>query len=42
MPGSNLRPDETRPALGRADLFRNAAATEAGQFRVPPVLDTND
>jgi len=36
---SVLRPDEPRPGLDLADLMRNAPDTEAGQFRVPPVLE---
>ena len=38
-PRSVLRPDEARPGLEREVLLRNAAETEAGQFRVPPVLE---
>jgi aspartyl-tRNA(Asn)/glutamyl-tRNA(Gln) amidotransferase subunit C len=36
---SVLRPDEPRPGLSLQDLLRNAPQVEAGQFRVPPVLD---
>ena len=38
-PRSVLRPDEARPGLEREALLRNATETEAGQFRVPPVLE---
>jgi len=38
-PRSVLRPDEPRPGLPINDVLRNAAQTEAGQFRVPPVLE---
>jgi aspartyl-tRNA(Asn)/glutamyl-tRNA(Gln) amidotransferase subunit C len=38
-PRSVLRPDEPRPGLSRADLLANAPLVEAGQFRVPPILD---
>ncbi len=34
-----LRPDEPRPCPPREKLLANAAAAEAGMFRVPPVLD---
>ena len=34
-----FRPDEVMPSLSRDELFRNAPDTEAGSFRVPPVLD---
>jgi len=34
-----LRDDETRPGLGLHELLRNAPQAEAGQFRVPPVLE---
>ncbi len=33
-----LRPDEPRPGLGRDRVLANAAATEEGMFRVPPVF----
>lgn len=36
---SNLRMDEPRPSLKIKELLDNAPETEAGQFRVPPVLD---
>lgn len=36
---SVLRPDEPRPGMSLEDLLRNAPDSEAGQFRVPPVLD---
>lgn len=36
---SVLRQDEPRPGLSLEDLLRNAPDSEAGQFRVPPVLD---
>jgi len=38
-PRSVLRPDEARPGLERETLLRNASETEAGQFRVPAVLE---
>lgn len=36
---SNLRMDEPYPSLEQKELLDNAPETEAGQFRVPPVLD---
>ena len=36
---SVLRDDEPRPGLSQEELLRNAPQTEAGQFRVPPVLE---
>ena len=33
-----LRPDERRPSLDRDAVLAGAPDTEAGQFRVPPVL----
>ena len=36
---SVLRADEVRPGLERDTLLRNAYETEAGQFRVPAVLE---
>lgn len=36
---SVLRNDTPRPGLSRAELFRNAPAVEADQFKVPPILD---
>ncbi|MFQ5409878.1 MAG: Asp-tRNA(Asn)/Glu-tRNA(Gln) amidotransferase subunit GatC [Anaerolineales bacterium] len=36
---SVTRADEVRPSLSRDLLLRNAPETEAGSFRVPPVLD---
>ena len=38
-PRSVLRQDEARPGLERETLLRNASETEAGQFRVPAVLE---
>jgi aspartyl-tRNA(Asn)/glutamyl-tRNA(Gln) amidotransferase subunit C len=38
-PHSVLRPDEPRPGLTSQALLRNAPQVEAGQFRVPPVLE---
>lgn len=38
-PRSVLRPDVSRPGLPTDLLLSNAPETEAGQFRVPPVLD---
>ncbi len=38
-PHAALRPDEPAPGLEQANLLRNAPQSEAGQFRVPPVLD---
>lgn len=38
-PRSVLRQDEARPGLERETLLRNAPETEAGQFRVPAVLE---
>ncbi|MGA9533573.1 MAG: Asp-tRNA(Asn)/Glu-tRNA(Gln) amidotransferase subunit GatC [Anaerolineales bacterium] len=34
-----LRPDEPRQSPPRPEILANAAETEDGQFRVPPVLD---
>lgn len=34
-----LRPDEPRPCPPRQEILVNAAASEEGMFRVPPVLD---
>lgn len=34
-----LRPDEPRPGLPREALLANAPEAEAGQFKVPPVLE---
>ena len=40
LPGrSVLRPDEPRLGLDLEALLRNAPQAEAGQFRVPPVLE---
>ena len=40
LPGHNpLRADEPQPGLTREDLLANAPLAEAGQFRVPPVLE---
>ncbi|UCH59921.1 MAG: Asp-tRNA(Asn)/Glu-tRNA(Gln) amidotransferase subunit GatC [Anaerolineales bacterium] len=36
---SVLREDRVRPGLNREELLRNAPEEEAGQIRVPPVLD---
>ncbi len=36
---SVLREDEPRPGLTLEELLRNAPDAEAGQFRVPPVLE---
>jgi len=33
-----LREDQARPGLSHNDVLRNAAETEDGQFKVPPVL----
>lgn len=38
-PRSVLRPDVPRPGLPLQSLLHNAAQTEDGQFRVPPVLE---
>jgi aspartyl-tRNA(Asn)/glutamyl-tRNA(Gln) amidotransferase subunit C len=38
-PRSALREDEPLPGLSLEELLRNASDTEAGQFRVPPVLE---
>jgi aspartyl-tRNA(Asn)/glutamyl-tRNA(Gln) amidotransferase subunit C len=38
-PRSALREDEPRPGLTLDELLRNAPDVEAGQFRVPPVLE---
>lgn len=38
-PRSALRDDEPRPGLSLEELLLNASDTEAGQFRVPPVLE---
>jgi aspartyl-tRNA(Asn)/glutamyl-tRNA(Gln) amidotransferase subunit C len=32
------RPDEVRPCLDRGEVLAEAPASEAGMFRVPPVL----
>jgi aspartyl-tRNA(Asn)/glutamyl-tRNA(Gln) amidotransferase subunit C len=36
---SVLRPDAANPGLDKDALLRNAPEVEAGQFRVPPVLE---
>jgi aspartyl-tRNA(Asn)/glutamyl-tRNA(Gln) amidotransferase subunit C len=36
----DLRPDEPQPPLERENLLRTAPDPQAGQFRVPPVLDS--
>lgn len=36
---SVLRPDQVRPGLALDALLSNAPEAEAGQFRVPPVLE---
>ena len=36
---SGLRPDEPRPGLTTQALLSNAPQVEAGEFRVPPVLE---
>jgi len=33
-----LREDQAHPGLSHDDVLRNAAETENGQFKVPPVL----
>lgn len=38
-PRSVLREDAPRPGLAPQELLRNAPQVEAGQFRVPPILD---
>lgn len=38
-PHSVLRDDEARPSMDQASLLRNAPQSDAGQFRVPAVLD---
>jgi len=38
-PRSALREDVPQPGLSLEDLLRNAPDVEAGQFRVPPVLE---
>jgi len=38
-PRGRMRADEPRPGLSREDLLENAPEVEAGQFRVPPVLE---
>ncbi len=37
-PRTVLREDEPRPGLPRDEVLANAAETENGQFRVPPVF----
>ena len=37
-PRTVLREDEPRPGLPRDEVLANAADTENGQFRVPPVF----
>lgn len=34
-----LRSDQLRPGLTAADLLKNAAEVEAGQFKIPPVFE---
>jgi aspartyl-tRNA(Asn)/glutamyl-tRNA(Gln) amidotransferase subunit C len=34
-----MRPDETRPGLGRDEALQNAPAAEDGRFRVPRILE---
>ncbi len=36
---SVLRPDRPHPGLELDEILRNAPQAEAGQFRVPPVLE---
>jgi aspartyl-tRNA(Asn)/glutamyl-tRNA(Gln) amidotransferase subunit C len=36
---SRLRPDEPGPSLDLKEVLANAPQSEAGQFRVPPVLE---
>ncbi len=38
-PHSELRADQPRSGLSLQELMRNAPLAEAGQFRVPPVLE---
>jgi aspartyl-tRNA(Asn)/glutamyl-tRNA(Gln) amidotransferase subunit C len=38
-PHTVLRPDQPQPGLTSEQLLLNAPAVEAGQFRVPPVLE---
>jgi aspartyl-tRNA(Asn)/glutamyl-tRNA(Gln) amidotransferase subunit C len=38
---SVLRSDQPRPGLATEDVFRNAPQQEDGQFKVPPVLDSD-
>jgi aspartyl-tRNA(Asn)/glutamyl-tRNA(Gln) amidotransferase subunit C len=35
---SQLRPDRTRAPLSRRAVLKNAAETEEGQFKLPPVF----
>ncbi|NPA93380.1 MAG: Asp-tRNA(Asn)/Glu-tRNA(Gln) amidotransferase subunit GatC [Chloroflexi bacterium] len=37
-PRTVLREDQPRPSLPREDVLANAAETQDGQFRVPPVF----
>ncbi len=41
-PRSVLRPDEPRPSLPIDQLLANAPAVQDDQFRVPPVLETEE
>ena len=37
--GSDLRPDQARPALDRKALLRNAPDVQDEQFKIPPVFE---
>jgi aspartyl-tRNA(Asn)/glutamyl-tRNA(Gln) amidotransferase subunit C len=37
---TGLRPDQPRPVLAAEDLLRNSPQHHDGQFRVPPVLES--
>jgi aspartyl-tRNA(Asn)/glutamyl-tRNA(Gln) amidotransferase subunit C len=39
---SHIRPDEPSPGLTIAEVLGNAARTEDGQFKVPPVFGARD
>lgn len=41
-PHGSLRKDEPRASLSAEDTLKNAAQTEKGQFKVPPIFGDRD
>jgi aspartyl-tRNA(Asn)/glutamyl-tRNA(Gln) amidotransferase subunit C len=41
-PHGSLRKDEPRTSLSAEDTLKNAAQTEKGQFKVPPIFGDRD